>query len=558
MSMYVDLTAECSASETSYSGSEQSESLSGFLTDSSGSTVSSETSSRNRDRTRKRVKVQRKQAIKRSRGMRRLSFSSTSPSPTPVLSVRDHIPATQDIEEANLYAPTLIVPDEQEIFLEGESPCSEPPSELMLTADKDESATNAPSKSNRKGGRASKARKPEFNMHSKRFFLTWPQSGERTVSEVMDRMFQSWPPETLDKWIIAKESHEDGEPHIHAVVIRKAPTKIATFLAFDSWGGKHGNYKPIKVTVPGRSWDETDADAILYCAKGGNYIESTGPPTAVQWAQSIKDGTSQPKLTGSAAGSAAAAARRKDTAVKIQARLKAGATVAQIVEEFPGTAFHQLKKVEDMAAFYKNQSMQAEPPKAWAGLAVDALSPQWAKDIATWFNEQVKRVPIGKPRVQRPIRSPQLHVVGPPAIGKTTFIESLRAHLRVFTMPSEESWYDTYEDGAYDIAVLDEYTGGKTIGFLNRWLDGSHVMIPVKGKTAVSKVFNIPTIIFGNKDMHHIYEKAADAKDPSLEALAGPNGRLKTVKVPEDAPRGALCINLAAIDVEALMEGIEE
>ena len=74
--------------------------------------------------------------------------------------------------------------------------------------------------------------------------------------------------------------------------------------------------------------------------------------------------------------------------------------------------------------------------------------------------------------VPRQPRQKQLWLWGPPGIGKTRFLSYLRARLRVYDMPKDEDFYDSYEDGCYDLVVMDEFKSHKKIQFLNAWCDG--------------------------------------------------------------------------------------
>lgn len=104
----------------------------------------------------------------------------------------------------------------------------------------------------------------------------------------------------------------------------------------------------------------------------------------------------------------------------------------------------------------------------------------------------------------RPFRSPQLYLWGPPAVGKTTFLRLLEKSLRVYYMPTDENFYDFYDDEDYDLIVLDEFKGQKTIQDLNRWLDGQTLTVRKKG-TQCMKFKNLPVIIVSNFPPHVVY-----------------------------------------------------
>ena len=47
--------------------------------------------------------------------------------------------------------------------------------------------------------------------------------------------------------------------------------------------------------------------------------------------------------------------------------------------------------------------------------------------------------------------------------------------LRVYWWPKDETWWDGYEDGAYDLIVLDEFKSQKKITDLNPILSGDPI-----------------------------------------------------------------------------------
>jgi len=71
-------------------------------------------------------------------------------------------------------------------------------------------------------------------------------------------------------------------------------------------------------------------------------------------------------------------------------------------------------------------------------------------------------------------------------------------------MPTDENFYDFYDDEDYDLIVLDEFKGQKTIQDLNRWLDGQTLTVRKKG-TQCMKFRNLPVIIVSNFPPHVVY-----------------------------------------------------
>lgn len=78
--------------------------------------------------------------------------------------------------------------------------------------------------------------------------------------------------------------------------------------------------------------------------------------------------------------------------------------------------------------------------------------------------------------------------------------------LNIYWMPSMESFYDEYADDAYDLVVLDEFKGTKSIQELNLWLQGSPMSVRVKGGQRMKRQ-NLPMIILSNFSPAEAYGK---------------------------------------------------
>lgn len=92
---------------------------------------------------------------------------------------------------------------------------------------------------------------------------------------------------------------------------------------------------------------------------------------------------------------------------------------------------------------------------------------------------------------------------------------NLAKRLSVYYIPHED-FYDSYDDEAYDLAVLDEFGGQKTPTWLNMWLDGQPMPLRKKGSQCM-KYNNLPTIICSNSDLFDCYNAVRQER---LDALA--------------------------------------
>lgn len=94
-------------------------------------------------------------------------------------------------------------------------------------------------------------------------------------------------------------------------------------------------------------------------------------------------------------------------------------------------------------------------------------------------------------------------------------------------MPKTEDWNDLYNDGEYDLIVLDEYKGHKSIQFLNPWLSNDPQPVSRRGRPPVMKWEALPFIILSNYRPQDAYSNASPT---SLEALMS---RLKVIEFSE-------------------------
>lgn len=109
--------------------------------------------------------------------------------------------------------------------------------------------------------------------------------------------------------------------------------------------------------------------------------------------------------------------------------------------------------------------------------------------------------------LQRRLRSPQLWIKSPPGKGKSSLIAYLATLCQIYHFP-HETWHDDFENDRHDLAVIDEFTGGHTLGHLNSWLDGSFLSLRQRNKAPLIKTHNIPTIILSNFHPTEVFHSA--------------------------------------------------
>nr|WNK15257.1 MAG: C1 replication-associated protein [Grapevine red blotch virus] len=109
-----------------------------------------------------------------------------------------------------------------------------------------------------------------FNLRSKNFFLTYPQCPVHKQFAL--DLFKSKFSKTLDYALIAEEKHQDGEPHLHALLIFKKRQAIRNPKHFDITISSH-SYHP-NITKP-----RDVTDVLNYVGKDGDTVEFGTKPT---------------------------------------------------------------------------------------------------------------------------------------------------------------------------------------------------------------------------------------------------------------------------------------
>jgi len=370
----------------------------------------------------------------------------------------------------------------------------------------DESLKAKPSKRSKTAGRSSPSATPpgpkqkpkKFQQNSKNYGLTFSQYTD-VKKDMWNRIKGKLGP-AVEWCMIASEKHEDGSPHMHLMLAFKQSKRFTTA----KWGdfiaeGNHGNY----VTLP------KPGDVARWC----RYLEKEG-----DWELfgDITPNLYETFCSENANSKSAPLAKNKMVWMRLTEALQGGLTLEQaaVSEDFKSTVAQNVKKLKEYVNFMRSIQLPIDPLDNYRHLSTSTPPEQWTYGLhylLYWFNHRDHLL-----NTERPIRARQLYVVAPFGAGKTTLITSLASKLRIYFMPQED-FYCTWEDGKYDLCVIDEFHGNKPVGFLNSWLDGSHLQLKVKGGQTYLKKHNIPTIVFSNFDLDTCYAKAL-AENKSITA----------------------------------------
>lgn len=334
---------------------------------------------------------------------------------------------------------------------------------IILHQNMDRLPTSSTLTSTGSSQRQEKTSKKKFQLKAKRLFLTFPQCSV-TKEQAQERLLSKFP-EELTWYIIAEEAHADGTPHLHLALEFKQEFSTRKTEFFDFVGGKHGNYQAMK----------NQRKCVQYVVKGGKYVVHGLDVDALM---KKKDGKS----------------------AFVAKSVLDGKTIDEINSEDPGFFMMNKRKIEEYAAWCSVRK-EKKNKLEWNGIPegdIMDMDSEADKEISTWLNLNIRK--------PRDLRQEQLYIYGPPQMGKTSLIEHLSKYLNIYHVPRDEDFYDGYEDGVYDLCVMDEFKHSKTMQWLNAFLDGQVVTLRQKGKQLVKKD-RLPVIVLSNYTLEQNYKK---------------------------------------------------
>lgn len=340
-----------------------------------------------------------------------------------------------------------------------------------------------------------------FQQYACSYLLTFPQCSV-PKSTIWERALQKWGG-NIHWAVICDETHQDGSPHMHAVLHFHESMRFQSPMWADFLTKKHGNYRTIE------RGEKHLTRAVQYVAKAGSWeLFYNGDQESDEREQILE------KIEGRTK-------KKQKTGVwgKLVQHVTSGVTLEELARDEDMSSFiaQNFKKVRDYVDFHSCMTKPIPQSEQFAYLRSIIPRTELSEHLQYllyWFNsgDHINNR-------NRPIRAKQLWVIADFGAGKTTLITRITKMLRVFFMPPHEDFYCTYDDNKFDIAVLDEFHGQKQINWLNSWLDGSHFPLKRKGACLYTKKFNIPTIIFSNFTPTICYAKAETDRPGSLAPL---------------------------------------
>ncbi len=313
-------------------------------------------------------------------------------------------------------------------------------------------------------------------------YLTYPQctTSRQTCLDNLKTKFG----ENLLWAVIAQEKHEDQNDHIHILAKLNKQYRSCNPNDLDSITGSHGNYQSARnLTSVMKYVTKEDPKPLCF------HID---PLLFLANRKGKKEATISSQIAG---------------------QIKEGRTLQEVDKQFPGYLLLHKSKVEAYLNWQKILS-QRSAKKEWKLIDLEEVTRPMSREIANWLNQALgeKEEASSTPTDPNPrtLGFQHLWIHGPTGIGKTHLITELsKRGVRVYEIPPDEDWYDQYEDGCYDVAILEEFKAQKRIQWLNKWCDGTPGPLKKRFTQYVKKQF-MPTIVLSNYSIKGCYSKSND------------------------------------------------
>ncbi len=321
-------------------------------------------------------------------------------------------------------------------------------------------------------------KKKNRRVQAKKYFLTFPQC---TVGKqlALTRLLFKYP---KAKWIIvAEEKHKDGTPHLHVAFWLSSTVRSSRSDQWDFIAGKHGNYQVMR--DPYR--------VVKYVTKENNFMcYQIDVPS---WLKAHKTKTS--------------------ASFQLVAKLmQDGQSIEELDSVYPGMVANNLQKLQKYDKFLvrKKRKLAKKEKEKWKPIDVSAVTQDF-RLLALWLNGNLNGT-------ARTFKKKQLWLWGPSNSGKTTLALKLSKYFRMYMVPLDCRTLDDYEDSEYDLIVLDEFKGQKSITWMNGFVQGGH--FPVSRRYASTlKTVNHPVIVLSNYSIAEAYERVAFNHPERLDSL---------------------------------------
>ncbi len=313
--------------------------------------------------------------------------------------------------------------------------------------------------------RSKKVKKKQIQ--GKKYFLTFPQCNVEP-SVALNNIIFKYP----CKWaIVSREKHQDGSLHLHAVFWLKNILIYTNPTQWDFIALKHGNYQIARNILK----------VVKYVTKEKDFVtHNIDVPTWIKSHQT-KNGAS----------------------FELVAKLmKEGKSLEELDDLHPGMIARNLTKLRKYEQFLtsKKRKTSSKELTKWLPLGIIDLDPDF-RILGIWCNNNLHGSP-------RHFKQKQLWLWGTTNLGKTSLVMKLKKFFRIYMIPMDVAHLDDYDDADYDLLVMDEFKGQKSITWMNGFTQGNDFPIHKRYCGTIKKK-NLPIIVLSNYSIEQAYSKVA-------------------------------------------------
>lgn len=315
------------------------------------------------------------------------------------------------------------------------------------------------------------------------------------VSDVKEQMDKIFGIDAIQFIRIAAEKHKDGTDHRHVLVMLRnqrmfTSSSFADLITAPGPGFMifHGNYQAAKSLKA----------VYFYVSKSGDYISFGEDP-------GFKE----------KAGGALA---------EVAGMLMSGSCPGDIMKSHPTVYFMQRKKIFELYADMQTASF-ASNLETWDRVGMQERL-RVAKERGTMNAENLRVLEWVTTNMcsKRTFKQKQLFLYGPPNFGKTSLIRVLSRFGAVYFAPTDEQFFDSYDEKLQKLVVFDEFKGQHPVTFMNQFLEMGVMTLRKKGSQYL-RTKNLPVVILSNHPLSGCY------KNVMPQSLAPMEARLEMVEL---------------------------
>jgi len=124
----------------------------------------------------------------------------------------------------------------------------------------------------------------------------------------------------------------------------------------------------------------------------------------------------------------------------------------------------------------------------------------WATQrIVNWLNDNLTVS-------DRPPRTQNLWIHGPPLTGKTQILNRVLKLVRGLDLADNNGWIEGFKEGSYDLMFYDEFSSDDLgLSMMKRLSGGYPMNLFQRGQPPVRKVTNIPMFVTAQSDIRDTY-----------------------------------------------------